>query len=39
MKKFCHDKEMNVATLKDKVFGPARETKSRQVMFDEYTNE
>ena len=32
MKKFCLDKEMNVATLKDKVLGPDRETKSRQVM-------
>ena len=32
MKKFCHDKVMNVETLKDKVSGPDRETKSRQVM-------
>ena len=32
MKKLCRDKVMNVATLKDKVFGPDRETKSRQVM-------
>ena len=32
MKKFCHDNVMNVATLKDKVSGPDRETKSRQVM-------
>ena len=29
MKKFCRDKVMNVTTLKDKVFGPDRETKSR----------
>ena len=32
MKKFCLDKEMNVARLKDKVSGPDRETMSRQVM-------
>ena len=32
MKKFCRDKVMNVATLKDKVCGPGRETKSGQVM-------
>ena len=32
MKKFYRDKVTNVATLKDKVFGPNRETKSRQVM-------
>ena len=32
MKKFNHDKVMNFATLKDKIFGPDRETKSRQVM-------
>ena len=32
MKKFCHDKVMNVATLKYEIFGPDRETKSRQVM-------
>ena len=31
MKKFCRDKVMNVAILKDKVSGPDRETKSRQV--------
>ena len=29
MKKFCRDKVMNVATLKDKVSGLDRETKSR----------
>ena len=29
MKKCCRDKVINVATLKDKVFGPDRETKSR----------
>ena len=29
MKKFCRDKVINVATLKDKVSGPDRETKSR----------
>ena len=29
MKKFCRDKVMNVGTLKDKVFGPNIETKSR----------
>ena len=28
MKKFCRDKVMNVATLKDKVSGLDRETKS-----------
>ena len=27
MKKCCHDKVMNIATLKDKVSGPYRETK------------
>ena len=32
MKKFCHDKVMKVTTLKDKVSGPDRETKLRQVM-------
>ena len=32
MKKFYCDNIMNVATLKDKVFGPDRETKSQQVM-------
>ena len=32
MKKFCHDKVMNVVTLKDKISGPDRETKSRQEM-------
>ena len=32
MKKFCRDKIMNVATLKDKVSGPDRETTLRQVM-------
>ena len=32
MKNFCHDKVLNVATLKDKVSGPDKETKSRQVM-------
>ena len=32
MKKLCRDKVMNVATLKDKVSCPDRETKSRQVM-------
>ena len=32
MKKFCRNKVMNVATLKDKVFGLDKETKSRQVM-------
>ena len=32
MKKFCPDKVMNVAILKDKVSGPDREKKSRQVM-------
>ena len=32
MKKFYRDKVMNAATLKDKVSGPDRETKSRQVM-------
>ena len=31
MKKFCRDKVMNVETLKDKVSGPDREAKSRQV--------
>ena len=31
-KKSCHDKVMSVTTLKDKVSGPDRETKSRQVM-------
>ena len=32
MKKFCRDKVKNVATPKDKIYGPDRETKSRQVM-------
>ena len=32
MKKYCRDKVMNVATLKEKVYVPDRETKSRQVM-------
>ena len=32
MKKFCRDKVINVATLKDKVSSHDRETKSRQVM-------
>ena len=32
MKKFCRNKVMNVATLKDKISGPDKETKSRQVM-------
>ena len=32
MKKCCHDKVMNVTTLNDKVSGPYRETKLRQVM-------
>ena len=32
MKKFCHDKVMNVATLKNKISGPDKEKKSRQVM-------
>ena len=32
MKKLCRDKVINVATLKDKVSGPDRETKLRQVM-------
>ena len=32
MKKLCRDKVMNAETLKDKVSGPDRETKSRQVM-------
>ena len=32
MKKFCRDKVMNVATLKDKVSGPDKEIKSQQVM-------
>ena len=32
MKKFCRNTVMNVATLKDKVSGPDRETKSRQMM-------
>ena len=31
-KKLCRKKVMNVATLKDKVSGPDRETKSRQMM-------
>ena len=31
-KKSCRDKGMNVATLKDKVSGPNRETKLRQEM-------
>ena len=31
-KKLYRDKVMNVATLKDKISGPGRETKSRQVM-------
>ena len=32
IKKLCCDKVMNVATLEDKVSGPDREIKSRQVM-------
>ena len=32
MKKFYRNKGMNVATLKDKVSGPNRDAKSRQVM-------
>ena len=32
MKKFCRNKVMNVATLKDKVYGLNKEAKSRQVM-------
>ena len=32
MKNLCRDKVMNVATLEDKVSGPDREIKSRQVM-------
>ena len=32
MKKFYHDNVMNVATLKDKIYGSDRETKSRQAM-------
>ena len=32
MKKLCHNKVMNVVTLKDKVSGLDRETKLRQVM-------
>ena len=32
MKKFCPDKVMNVATLKDKVSGLVRKIKLRQVM-------
>ena len=32
MRKFYRDKVMNVATIKDKVSGPHKETKSRQVM-------
>ena len=32
MKKCCRDKVMNVPTLKDKVSGPDRETKSQQVI-------
>ena len=32
MKKFCCDKVMNVATLKNTISGPDKETKSRQVM-------
>ena len=32
MKKFCRNKVMNIATLKDKVSGPDREPKSQQVM-------
>ena len=32
MKKLCHDKVMNVATLKDKVSGLDREIKLSQVM-------
>ena len=31
-KKSCRDKVMSVMTLKDKVFGPNKKTKSRQVM-------
>ena len=31
MKKFYRDKVMNVTTLKDKVSGPDKETKLRQV--------
>ena len=29
MKKLCHDKVMNIATLEDKVSGPDREIKPR----------
>ena len=32
MKKLCHDKVMNVATLENKVSSPDREIKLRQVM-------
>ena len=32
MKKLCRNKVMNVATLKDKVSCPDRETKSQEVM-------
>ena len=32
VKNLCRDKVMNVATLEDKVFGPDKEIKSRQVM-------
>ena len=32
MKKFCRDKVMNAETLKNKISGPDKETKSRQVM-------
>ena len=32
MKKLCHDKVMNVATLENKVSSPDKEIKSRQVM-------
>ena len=28
MKKLCREKEINITTLEDKVFGPDRETKS-----------
>ena len=31
-KKSCRDKVMNVATLKDKYYGPGRETKSQQEL-------
>ena len=38
MKKFYHDKVMNAATLKDRVSGPNRETKSLQVMLTWWTD-